>query len=145
MRWAVRAASTEAHCTAVGTVEARGLVGTLARGDRTLAQRRVRPSPWGHRPNSLALTDGLIGMAWLRARPSGVSISPWEQGLTLHELPRKAGPATLNDARKTFGLDQPAIKVASSQGDHQARFSWNAEAEEDLCKQLLDGLASRAP
>lgn len=103
------------------------------------------PTTWMRAAAGLATgCTGLIGIAWLKARPSSVSISPWEQGLTLNELPRKAGPATLDDARKTFGFDQPAIKVASSEGDHQARFHWNAQVEKDLCERLLQGLASRA-
>jgi len=102
------------------------------------------PTAWMRAAAGLATAcTGLIGVAWLRARPSDVSISPWEQGLSLNELPRKAGPATLDVARETFGFDRPAIKVASSEGDHQARFSWNAKVEEDLCKRLLEGLASR--
>ncbi|MDD7926983.1 hypothetical protein [Actinomycetospora chibensis] len=80
----------------------------------------------------------LIGLAWKRAKPSTSSISPWEQGLGVADLaqPSSAGVSTLDEARSSFAIDRPAVKVESSEGDHREAFTWTEAVEEELLRRL---------
>jgi hypothetical protein len=79
----------------------------------------------------------LVLIAWIRARPSRTQISPWEQGLLhLEDEPSTVTFDTLERARQQFGFDQPAIKVGSSEGDHQEEFNWTDPIEAELNRRL---------
>ena len=88
----------------------------------------------------------LLSVAWWRARPATVRTSPWEQGLTLAAEPQPSEEMTLAKARSEFGFHEPAIKVASSEGDHcvgDTRDSWDDATEQRLCDRLREGLAAK--
>lgn len=90
-----------------------------------------------------ALCSLLVCVAWWRARPATVRTSPWEQGLSLAADPQPSEELTLAQARTDFGFHQPAIKVASSEGDHCAgvtRDTWDDVTEQRLCDRLRQGL-----
>lgn len=92
-----------------------------------------------------SLCSLLVVLAWLRAQPSQVQISPWEQGLKIKQSDRLTPTSfpAFEDARRHFDFHRPSVKVESSEGDHREAFEWTSLVEETLNQRLLTALRHR--